>query len=152
MTAAEKPLNGIDGRNRANMLDGWGKAFLLIGAGSVLNALWMLVGPETWYEHLPAAVPDFGPFNVHFVRDIGCAYLTIGLALAWAGRNHTLRFPLVTVAAVFFVAHSLLHVFDTARGHVDAVHWLLDFPAIHLPAIFLLFAARRFAPGQRASS
>ena len=51
-----------------NPLDGWGKAFLLIGVGSVLNALWMLIAPEGWYQDLPADVPDFGPFNVHFVR------------------------------------------------------------------------------------
>ena len=120
----------------------------MIGVGSVANALWMLIAPEAWYEHLPAAVPDFGPFNVHFVRDIGCAYLTIGVALVWAARSPNARFVLVTLSAVFYVAHSLLHVYDTARGHVDASHWLLDFPAIHLPAIVLVVAARRFAPGK----
>jgi hypothetical protein len=133
-------------------LDGWGKAFLVIGIGSVLNAFWMLAAPEAWYEHLPAAVPDFGPFNIHFVRDIGCAYLTVGLALIWAARSHPLRFGLISVVAIFFVAHSLLHVYDTARGHVDAAHWLLDFPAVHLPAIFFIFAARRFAPDHNTSS
>ena len=126
--------------------DGWGMCFLVIGVGSVANALWMLIAPETWYEHLPAAVPDFGPFNVHFVRDIGCAYLTIGVALVWAARSPRVRFPLLAASAVFYVAHSLLHVYDTARGHVDASHWLLDFPVIHLPAILLVVAARRFAP------
>jgi len=129
----------------ASPIDAWGKAFLLIGVGSVLNALWMLAAPEAWYEHLPAEVPDFGPFNIHFVRDIGCAYLAVGLALVWAARNSSVRFGLVGVAAIFYVAHSLLHVYDTARGHVDALHWLLDFPVIHLPAIFLVFAARHFA-------
>jgi len=127
-----------------NRLDAWGKVFLLIGAGSVLNALWMLVAPEGWYQHLPAEVPDFGPFNVHFVRDIGCAYLTVGFALVWPTCGTTERFALVTVAAVFYAAHSLLHVYDTARGHVDALHWLLDFPLVHLPAIFLVIAARHF--------
>ena len=135
-----------------NSLDGWGKAFLLIGVGSVLNALWMLIAPEGWYQDLPAEVPDFGPFNVHFVRDIGCAYLTVGLALVWAAWSPRDRFALVTLAAVFFVAHSLLHVYDTARGHVEALHWLLDFPAVHLPAIFLVVAARHFARNRECAA
>ena len=59
-------------------LDGWGWLLAVIGAGSAANALWMLVGPMHWYTDLPAAVPDTGPFNPHFVRDIGCAFATVG--------------------------------------------------------------------------
>jgi len=31
-----------------------------------------------------------------------------------------------------------VHVLDTARGLVPANHWLLDFPAVYLPAILLV--------------
>ena len=54
-------------------LDAWGWIFAIFGAVCVANALWMLAGPLHWYRELPAAVPDTGPFNPHFVRDIGWA-------------------------------------------------------------------------------
>ena len=57
---------------------------LVIGVATIANALWMLAGPMHWYTDLPAAVPDTGPFNPHFVRDIGCAFLTVGAAQVWA--------------------------------------------------------------------
>ena len=48
-------------------LDRWGWIFAIFGAASVANALWMLAGPLHWYHEVPAAVPDTGPFNPHFV-------------------------------------------------------------------------------------
>ena len=119
----------------------WEIAILaVIAAGSAVNALWMLVAPRHWYEVVPG-VADFGPFNEHFVRDIGCVYLTGGLALTWALFTRRWRFPLVAPVALFQGGHALLHVFDTARGHVSAHHWWLDLPTIHLPAVLLLAVA-----------
>ena len=43
----------------------------ILGVTGLANGLWMLLAPESWYHGLPAAVPDTGPFNAHFVRDIG---------------------------------------------------------------------------------
>ncbi|MEO8115730.1 MAG: hypothetical protein ABI655_15180, partial [Phenylobacterium sp.] len=39
------------------------------------NGLYMLFAPAPWYGAVPG-VPSTGPFNPHFVRDIGAAYLT----------------------------------------------------------------------------
>jgi len=122
-------------------LDPWGWGFLIIGLGSIANAVWMLVGPMHWYTDLPAAVPHTGPFNPHFVRDIGCAFLTVGVALVWAAMRAELRRPLVSIAALFMGAHALLHVYDTSTGNLDTHHWWLDFPGVYLPAIILAYAA-----------
>jgi len=46
------------------------------------NGLAMLVVPANWYAMVPGVV-DTGPFNVHFVRDIGIAYVVAGAALVW---------------------------------------------------------------------
>jgi hypothetical protein len=124
-----------------NRLDAWGWVFLLIGAGSVANALWMLAGPMHWYTDLPAAVPDTGPFNAHFVRDIGCAFLSVGVALVWAAVRHAFRAPLVGIAALFLVSHALLHAYDTLRGALGHAHWWLDAPGVYLPAILVAIAA-----------
>jgi hypothetical protein len=121
--------------------DGWTWLLLAMGAGALINGVWMLVDPELWYTDLPAAVPDFGPLNEHFVRDIGCAFTTAGVALTWAAFVPRFRPPLVATAAVFFVAHALLHVYDTTRGAVDSHHWWLDLPGVYLPALVLGVAA-----------
>lgn len=133
-------------RTPAGARDPWTWLLAALGAGTVANAFWMLGAPDAWYRHLPAEVPDFGPFNVHFVRDIGCAFLTVGAALLWAAFRPALRFPLAATAGVFFGAHAVLHVYDTLRGFVDAEHWLLDLPGVYLPALLLAAAAFRFRP------
>jgi len=105
---------------------------------SAANAVWMLADPQHWYHDLPAAIPDTGPYNEHFVRDIGSAFATMAVALFWAAFAPRWRPPLVAIAALFLVAHAALHVFDTARGFLDVHHWLLDFPGVYLPAAILI--------------
>ena len=127
----------------AQRLDGLGWLLLVLGIGMLANAGWMLAGPMHWYEELPAAVPDTGPFNPHFVRDIGCAFLAVGAALCWAARSTRLRYPLVCVAATFLVAHAILHVYDTATGALPHSHWWLDLPGVYAPAVLLAGVALR---------
>jgi hypothetical protein len=118
-------------------LDATGILFLLMGLGALANAIWMLVDPMRWYHDLPAGVPDFGAFNPHFVRDIGCAFATVGIALVWGARVPAWRPPLGATAAIFLFAHAVLHVYDTSRGAVDSHHWWLDAPGVYLPAVIL---------------
>jgi len=122
-------------------LDGLGWLFMLLGAGTIANALWMLAGPMHWYTDLPAAVPDTGPFNPHFVRDIGCAFLTVGVALVWAALDRRSRMPLAVVSALFLALHGLLHVYDTVTGALDHTHWWLDLPGVYLPALLMVVVA-----------
>lgn len=124
-------------------LDGLGWLLLALGAGAIANALWMLAGPMHWYHELPAAVPDTGPFNPHMVRDIGCAFLTVGVAQVWAAFAPALRLPLVATAALFLAAHAVLHVYDTAVGNLPADHWWLDAPGVYVPALALAWVALR---------
>jgi hypothetical protein len=122
---------------------------LLVGVTTLANALWMLAGPMHWYTDLPAAVPDTGPFNAHFVRDIGCAFLATGTALVWAFVSPRFRLPLVTIAAVFLAAHAGLHAYDTLRGALGHAHWWLDLPGVYLPGILLPWIALRLARDDR---
>ena len=123
--------------------DAWFWGLLIVAVLTAANAIWMLVGPQHWYHDLPAGVPDTGPYNEHFVRDIGCAFATIAIALFWAALRPRWRAPLVTIAAIFLSAHAGLHVFDTVRGFLDGHHWLLDLPGVYLPALLLVPLAIR---------
>jgi hypothetical protein len=131
-------LAGVD---TARSLDAWGWIFAIFGAVCLGNALWMLAGPLHWYHELPAAVPDTGPFNPHFVRDIGTAFLAVGAALVWAALAQPLRAPLLAVAALFLGGHALVHVYDTLRGALGHAHWWIDLPGVYLPAMIIGYAA-----------
>lgn len=108
-------------------------------AGNLLNGAWMLISPPHWYETLPAGVPDYGPMNEHFIRDIGSLFVLMGAALVAAIVFPKWRFPAVAGVTGFTVLHALVHVFDTARGLVGPDHWLLDLPAIYVPAVIMLW-------------
>lgn len=126
-------------------LDTWGLVYLVLGGGLMVNALWMFIDPGHWYAELPAAVPDTGPLNHHMVRDIGCAFLTAGVALVWAALDAARRLPLVGTATLFLVGHAVLHVYDTASGALPHDHWWLDFPGVYLPALVLGWSTLRLA-------
>ena len=117
--------------------DAWTVVLGLFGLGNLANAAWMLVAPVHWYLNLPAGVPDFGPLNEHFVRDIGCIYLLMGAALAAAAFVPRWRVAAVGAVTLFHLLHAVVHVVDTLRGLVGAEHWVIDVPGVYLPAAIL---------------
>jgi hypothetical protein len=131
------------------MSGGWSIALGLAGLGNLANGIWMLADPAHWYLNLPARVPDFGPLNEHFVRDIGCAFSLIGALLLAAIVRPGWRLPACVVAAAFYGLHALVHVIDTARGLVGPEHWGIDLPGVYVPAalfaLLAVLAARRTA-------
>jgi hypothetical protein len=123
--------------------------FWILGILNLANGLWMLSAPESWYLHLPAAVPDTGPLNVHFVRDIGAAFCTIGLALCVAAPRAPRHRGVILAASVFFGLHAVIHVVDMVSGRLHHSHWLIDFPGVFLPAIiFGVLCLPRWWPPQ----
>jgi uncharacterized protein YjeT (DUF2065 family) len=74
----------------------------VLGLGLAANGLTMLAVPMSWYTMVPGVV-DTGPFNLHFVRDIGVAYVVTGAALVWFAKRPTARSAVQTGAA-FLVA------------------------------------------------
>ena len=127
--------------------------FWTLGLLGIANALWMLTGPHGWYEGLPAGIPDTGPFNAHFVRDVGAAYATFGIALCFAAEQPRLRQSAAAITALFYGLHALIHVADLLAGRLDAKHWLIDTPGVFLPALFLVWLAMpgRYQEAARAT-
>lgn len=117
--------------------DPWRIVLSLFALGSLGNGVWMLADPAGWYTDLPAAVPDTGPLNTHFVRDIGSAFLVMGTGLLVAAFRPALRLPLVALTSLFYWLHALVHVADTWSGRLPPSHWTIDFPGVYLPALAL---------------
>jgi hypothetical protein len=52
----------------------------VLGLGAAANGLFMLISPAKWYFAVPG-VTTTGPFNQHFVRDIGLIFLLVATAM-----------------------------------------------------------------------
>jgi len=128
--------------------------FLFLALINVANGLWMLIAPQGWYHDLPAGVPDTGPLNAHFVRDIGAAFFTIGVALFVASSRPAMRRPVLLFSTLFFVLHAAIHVHDLLAGQLHTGHWLIDLPGVFLPALVMvvLCLPRFWTPTRQAAT
>jgi hypothetical protein len=109
----------------------------VLGALTALNGFVMLIAGAFWYQSVPG-VPETGPYNPHFVQDIGAAYLVAGLALgvrAWRPRY----WPAAVAGAAFLAVHALLHLMMILGGHDQ--YAAFDLLAILLPAALALYSA-----------
>lgn len=115
---------------------------ILIASLTTANAAWMILAPFHWYQNVPAEVPDFGPYNQHFVRDFGCAFLLVGVGLIVGLMRPAYHAASVLFALGFYGLHASTHIYDTLAGTVHHTHWLIDFPTTYLPAILLAWIAK----------
>ncbi|MCL4245306.1 MAG: hypothetical protein KJ002_09280 [Candidatus Dadabacteria bacterium] len=99
-----------------------------------VNGLFMIVAPEMWYELVPG-VTDTGPFNQHFVRDIGIIQLFLGLAFIIGMVRPEIRVALWAAATLWLIAHAVFHFWEVAVGICAPSVIPRDFPAVTLPAI-----------------
>lgn len=119
---------------------------VLSGLGAIANGLFMLVDPANWYFAIPG-VTTTGPFNQHFIRDIGFTYVFVGSAYLTGAAKPTARTLLWGSAALWLIGHALFHAWEVAAGICGPSALLRDFPAVTLPAIlgalFTGWSARR---------
>jgi len=100
----------------------------------VVNGLLMLIKPLTWYAAVPG-VTTTGPFNQHFVRDIGLIQMFLGIAF-WVGMARpSARHLLWGAATIWLTAHAFFHFWEVAVGICSASAIVRDFPAVTLPAL-----------------
>jgi hypothetical protein len=124
---------------------------MALGVALGANGTWMVSAPINWYRWVPG-VAATGPANMHFIRDIGCAYLVAGLSVIWLGRAPSRAWPAALASGTFLGLHALVHLYDFFTGHESAQNLTRDFPAIFLPAILVIWLAwhgRREAPTER---
>ena len=109
----------------------------ILGALSVLNGAMMLFAGSFWYASVPGA-SETGPYNPHFVQDIGVAFLVAGLALA-ARVWRPVYWPAAVAGASFLAVHALIHLLAMVAGHDH--HTGFDLAAVVLPSALALYSA-----------
>src|SRR5579871_264445 len=109
----------------------------LIALFNIVNGLWMLAAGSSWYATVPG-VTHTGPFNPHFVQDIGAAFLVAGLGLA-AGAWRPALWPAAVTGAAFLGAHGAIHLADIVMGHAESP--ARDIGAVVIPAILAVYAS-----------
>ena len=103
----------------------------LLGLSGAANGGFMLAAPALWYDSVPG-LPHTGPFNPHFVMDIGVVYVVASAALiarAWRPRY----WPAAVAGAAFMIGHAAIHVADVVTertGNVGVDVWLVIVPAL----------------------
>jgi len=73
----------------------------------LLTGLYIAVFPDAFYLNAPGA-QETGPYNMHFMRDVGFAFLTSSLAIGYgiyAGVK-----PVMIFGALWLLIHGLFHL------------------------------------------
>jgi hypothetical protein len=107
---------------------------VLLGIAAEANGLFMLVSPASWYFAVPG-VTTTGPFNQHFLRDIGLIFLFIGAALLIGVAMPRFRLVLWVSPTLWLSGHALFHFWEVAVGICGPSAIARDFAAVTLPAI-----------------
>jgi hypothetical protein len=114
----------------------------LLGAFNGLNGTIMLVDSRPWYESVPGIVFT-GPYNPHFVQDVGAAFLAAGLGLtarAW----RPLYWPAAVAGASFLVLHAAIHaimLIGVMLGLCSDEAWPFDIALVIVPAALALLVS-----------
>lgn len=106
----------------------------VIGIGAQANGLFMLLDPANWYFAVPG-VTTTGPFNQHFIRDIGLIFLFVGTAFVAGAAKARNRVLLWSAATLWMSGHALFHFWEVAVGICGPSALVRDFAAVTLPAL-----------------
>lgn len=106
----------------------------VLGVLALANGAFMLVSPVNWYFAVPG-VTTTGPFNQHFIRDIGIIFLFLGVAFLIGAASRQYRVVLWGGATLWLGCHALFHFWEVAVGICGSSALVRDFPAVTLPVI-----------------
>lgn len=122
---------------------------VILGLFALANGVFMTIAPEPWYWAVPG-VPDRGPFNQHFIRDIGLIYSLIGIAFLYGAIYPKYRPQLWIMPAAWLACHAIFHVWEVIVGICGPESLVEDFSGVTLPAllaIWLVYISQREEAG-----
>src|SRR5258705_13468284 len=81
----------------------------LFGLFHLLGGLYMLIAPHEWYASVPG-VTATGPFNHHFITDIGFAFAASGVGMMMGFRDGRVAASFAMAGATWPALHGLFHL------------------------------------------
>ena len=117
------------------------RAVIGVGLGLIqlVTGALLLFAPRVFYDLVPG-VALTGPFNPHFARDAGAAFLVAAAGLFWCARDRA-AWPAGAAAAGFLALHGLIHVWDGLAGRESAAHLVVDLPLLLGLALLAIWVA-----------
>jgi hypothetical protein len=117
-------------------------AFLIgLGALWIATGLYIFVAPSGFYENTPG-LKLMGPFSVHFIRDVGLAFIASGAVLAWGSLRG--ERALAVAGLIWPLLHGAFHVQIWAhRGFPFDGIFAFDVAAVISPPVLAVLAAQR---------
>lgn len=109
-------------------------AAVVLGVAAEANGLFMLASPADWYFAVPG-VTTTGPFNQHFLRDIGLIFVFMGAAFLIGAARPQYRVTLWAASSLWLGGHALFHFWEVAVGICGPSAIARDFAAVTLPAL-----------------
>ena len=114
---------------------------LIAGIYYAATGLFLITTPLAFYETTPG-VAMMGPFNSHFIRDAGIAFLASGLGLAYGARRA--RSDVALFALGWPLGHAVFHIWIwLTRGTPLDIAALVNLTGIQLPGWITLLAIIR---------
>lgn len=117
------------------MVKRWIAGFLAVFAA--LNGASMLIDGPRWYASVPGVI-NTGPYNPHFVADIGVAFLAAAIGLAMRAWREAF-WPAAVSAAAFLAFHAIIHVIGLIGGHSH--HPGFEWAVVVVPSAIAAWAA-----------
>lgn len=113
---------------------------LALALAWVSTGLFILAQPATFYALVPG-LEAMGPFNSHFVRDVGLAFLASGGLLGWGAITGAAA--IVLAGVLWPLLHAIFHVqVWSHRGFPFDVIFAFDLAAVIVPPFLALIAVR----------
>jgi hypothetical protein len=121
-------------------------ALAILGVSGAVTGVWAYVAPRHWYDNFPGLgmswLPQLGPYNEHFVKDVGAMFLAMAALTAVTFvlvANQTLVRVTAITWLVFNTLHcvyhlSMLEMYNTRDAIINAI--LLPFLVLAAAALF----------------
>lgn len=118
----------------------WRGLAAILAAFHGLNGLRMIFDPAGWYASVPG-IEHTGPYNGHFIPDIGFIFLTAAAGFAiWAVRPRAAA-AWAVMAAIWPALHGAFHMIGFTHHMPEGLALLTETAGVILPGLIGLAIA-----------
>ncbi len=108
----------------------------------LLTGLYVAVLPHDFYLNAPGA-QGTGPYNMHFIRDVGFAFITSSVAIGYG--IYAKEKPVMVFGSLWLLIHGLFHlILWVAHGMQLDRAAMIDAVLVSIPAIAVFVLCLRY--------